>query len=331
MAYQYEHGVLLPLLICLLFTSGRGDSGSGSNPLDNSCWENAYQHMFAGCTQILANEEKNSRFAWNLGNCLQKDSGGQPFPHCGDDKDMAHCLKKLDHHEHANYLGFLRHTNNICYPLQTQVFRRETERLVNELKNSEQYTEKELDIIKDTTFTMLKEVINLRKEAVKIEMQHEVADGQSTAVQGLQIKAFFVYTVSILVIYMFTSTKQTYHVRSILYLGLFITFLVEVAILQLTTPSYVQHQARIIHLLRLVFVFLAVLQLLHAIYAYKDYEALIREMMLALTENINGMQREIALSDIESDDEDWPTHSDDVDWPSSIEDDLTEVGSSEDH
>lgn len=36
------------------------------------------------------------------------------------------------------------------------------------------------------------------------------------------IKAFFIYSISIFVVFMLTSTKQTYNVRPLLYIGMFI-------------------------------------------------------------------------------------------------------------
>ncbi|CAN1257781.1 Protein GAMETE EXPRESSED 1 [Linum perenne] len=544
MVYQYEYLLPLHLVVFLLFTSGcqswgwfssaaggdsddRGHAFSGvavadfsmDGPVDNkglvekarnklagtnSCWQNAYQHIFSGCTQILANEEKRSRFAWHLSDCFQKDSGRRPFPRCDENKPMINCLKKLDDHEHKIYLEFVLETNAICYQLQVHGFKRETERLVNELKSSAQYTEQQLGIIKDRTFTLLQnsnqihdslssvdlkvqdvirttkdvegqidtlskqseavykqseeivqsqtqlqagqermnenlkegvtmlhdaysnlgeEVSNLRDEAVEIEKQidrvgesmssrfqnlqskaddienlagssltkqQELLDGQSTALEGLQtltesqsvalqesrnamqhladlgreqqeellqrqqqlqqvhdhlvsnsksilaaqeafeakqasmfialdklfelhnamllesrvIKAFFIYTMSIFIIYMFTSTKQTYPVRANLYLGLCTTFLVEVAIIRFT-PSDAEQQAWIINSVRMLFALLAILQILYAIYTYRDYEVLNHQMILTLTEKINSIQRDDkALS--------WDTDSEEV-------------------
>ncbi|CAN0909395.1 Protein GAMETE EXPRESSED 1 [Linum grandiflorum] len=138
------------------------------------------------------------------------------------------------------------------------------------------------------------------------------------------IKAFFVYAMSVLVIYMFTSTKQTYPVRANLYLGLCTTFLVEVAIIRLT-PSDVQHQAWIISMARLLFVLLAILQILYAIYTYRDYEVLNHQMIQTLTEKINSMQNRYDNKILS-----WDSDSD-VDWPAWIEDELPEeVGSPED-
>ncbi|KAJ6421153.1 hypothetical protein OIU84_028520, partial [Salix udensis] len=66
----------------------------------NSCWQNAYQHLFAGCSQIFAVEEKRWRFAWHLSDCFQKDSGRPAFPYCDTKSAMVNCLKMLNDNEH---------------------------------------------------------------------------------------------------------------------------------------------------------------------------------------------------------------------------------------
>lgn len=84
----------------------------------NTCWQNAYRHLFAGCSEVIAIEEKRSRFAWHLSDCFQKDSGRPAFPYCDQKSAMINCLKKIDGEEHKIYLAFLLETNSICYQLQ---------------------------------------------------------------------------------------------------------------------------------------------------------------------------------------------------------------------
>lgn len=84
----------------------------------NSCWQNAYSHLFAGCSEIFAVDEKRSRFAWHLSDCFQKDSGRSPFPSCDPKSAMAKCLKSLNEYEHRVYLEFYLETNSICHQLQ---------------------------------------------------------------------------------------------------------------------------------------------------------------------------------------------------------------------
>ncbi|XP_017974431.1 PREDICTED: protein GAMETE EXPRESSED 1 [Theobroma cacao] len=480
----------------------------------NSCWKNAYRHLFAGCKEIIATDEKRSRFAWHLSDCFQKDSGRFPFPFCDTKSPMVYCLKHLNDLEHKVYLEFLLETNSICYQLQNQAFKHDTESLVNELINSAQYAEDKLDSIEETTNVLLQssnqihdslnavdvrirnvdqtthsleghmhslnerwrtvykqavdiaasqkelrngqammndqlkeglalldganknlghEIDNLKNEAISIEneisrvgnamsssinnlqrtaddignmagisldKQQQVLEGQSTALEGLRsltrfqsealeesrnalqqiaeygqkereellkqqerlqqvhdhlvensksmlaaqeavesklasmfividklhalhnamlfesrlIKTFLVYSMSIFIIYMFTSTKQTYTVRPRLYIGLCATFLVEVAVLRFTTND-IEQKTWMVNLVRSLFVLIASIQLLHAIFTYRDYEYLNHQILLTLMDKVNIIQSNGALS--------WETDSD-VDWSSWIDDELAE-------
>ncbi|KAG4387416.1 hypothetical protein AAZX31_11G219000 [Glycine max] len=471
----------------------------------NSCWQNAYQHLFAGCSEILAVDEKRSRLAWHLSDCFQRDSGRSPFPHCDPKSSIAVCSRSLDDLAHKVYLEFYLETNTICYQLQAHAFKYETERLVTELKNSAQYVEDKLDSIEEKSEHLLhgsrqihdsldsigshtkqvaqtaknleghidsvlthsrsvydqttkialsqtqikegqenmkrslkdgvamlkdsynylgKEIEKIRNEAIEIEnevikvgnamssrmdnlqskagdignmtgisldKQQQLLDGQSTALEGLNsltefqakaleesrktlqyfaeyghrqheeliqrqqqikgfhdrlmensreilssqesfeskqasmfvvldrifalqntlllesrmIKAFFVYSILIFVIFMLTSTKQTYNIRPFLYIELCATLVVEVLIIRLTSDN-IEHQTWIISMVRLFFMVAALVQLLHAIFTYKNYETLNHQMLLTLINKVNSMQKEKELSwDLDSDYGDW--------------------------
>lgn len=88
----------------------------------NLCWQNAYQNLFTGCSQILAAEEYRSRLAWHLSDCFQKDSGRSPFPHCDWESSMKTCLQKLDVDARDIYLEFYVETNSICHQIQLSFF-----------------------------------------------------------------------------------------------------------------------------------------------------------------------------------------------------------------
>ncbi|CAI8600783.1 unnamed protein product [Vicia faba] len=121
----------------------------------NVCWQNAYKNLFAGCSEILATNDKRSRLAWHLSDCFQRDSGRPSFPHCDSKTLIAKCLRNLDDLAHKVYLEFYLETNSICYQLQTHAFKHETERLVTELKNSAQYVEDKLDSIEEKSDCLL--------------------------------------------------------------------------------------------------------------------------------------------------------------------------------
>ncbi|XP_061340357.1 protein GAMETE EXPRESSED 1-like [Gastrolobium bilobum] len=480
----------------------------------NTCWQLAYQHLFAGCSEILAADEKRSRLAWHLSDCFQRDSGRLSFPHCDPKSSMATCLRTLDDLAHKVYLEFYLETNSICYQLQAHAFKHETERLVTELKSSAQYAEDKLDsieekseqllhgskqihdslnsidiytqqvaqtaksveshidvvlrhsesvyeqttkiaasqsqlkegqedmkrnleegvaMLKDSYNNLGKEIEMLRDEAIEIEnevikvgdamsskmsdlqikaedignmagislgKQQQLLDGQSTALKGLDslnefqskaleesrktlqyfaeyghrqheellqrqeqikglhdclmensksilsaqesfeskqatmfialdkifalqnamllesrmIKAFFIYSISIFVIFMLTSTKQTYNVRHLLYIGLCATFFMEVFIIRLTSDN-IEQQTWIINLLRLFFMVAASVQLVYAICTYRNYELLNHHMLLTLINKVNSMQKQKELS--------WDMDTDyDVDWSQWVDTDL---------
>ncbi|KAH1074154.1 hypothetical protein J1N35_026482 [Gossypium stocksii] len=463
----------------------------------NSCWRNAYGHLLSGCKDIIATDEKRSRFAWHLSDCFQKDSGRSPFPFCDTKSAMLHCLKQLNDLEHKVYLEFLLETNSICYQLQNQAFKHETERLVNELRNSAQYAQDKLDCIEERTNVVLQNsnqiidslnAIDIRihnvdqtthslegymegliqhsqavykqasdiadsqrelrngqammndqlkegitmldgaystmsssmnslkitaddisnKAGASLDKQDQLLEGQSTALEGLQfltrfqsealeesrntlqqlaeygrkqqeellkrqeqlqqvhdhlvensksilaaqeafeskqarmfiavdklfalhnamllesrlIKAFIVYSTSTFVIYMFTSTKQTYPVRTRLYIGLCATFSIEVAILRFTAND-IEQKTWMVNLVRSLYVLIACIQLLYAVCTYRDYEYLNHQMLLTLMEKVDTMQRKEALS--------WEMEDSDVDWRSWVDVELPEdVGQLED-
>lgn len=94
-------------------------AGGGSN----TCWQNAYESLFAGCSEIIPDDKKRRRFAWLLSDCFQKESGGHAFPSCDtrSDSDVKKCLQKLDEEARSTYLAFFLETNSICHHLQLSI------------------------------------------------------------------------------------------------------------------------------------------------------------------------------------------------------------------
>ncbi|KAL7122482.1 hypothetical protein ACP275_01G048400 [Erythranthe tilingii] len=115
----------------------------------NSCWQTAYQNVFQGCTKTLADEESRSRLAWHLSDCFQRHTGRPAFPYCDPKSNMKKCLKNLDVDAHKVFLEYYLETNSICHQLQTEAFRHQTERLVNELKSTAEYAEAKLGKIEE--------------------------------------------------------------------------------------------------------------------------------------------------------------------------------------
>ncbi|KAF5737905.1 hypothetical protein HS088_TW13G00796 [Tripterygium wilfordii] len=134
------------------------------------------------------------------------------------------------------------------------------------------------------------------------------------------IKAFLIYSMLIFVILMLTSTKQTNTVRPRLYIGVCATMLIEVLITKFTTTD-IERQRWIISRLRYLYVGVAGIQLLYAIFTYRDYEVLNHKLLQALIEKVNSFQRkkEDLSWDNYSDDDD-----DDINWSSWIDSELSE-------
>ncbi|CAF1761525.1 hypothetical protein Bca4012_044820 [Brassica carinata] len=129
------------------------------------------------------------------------------------------------------------------------------------------------------------------------------------------IKAFFIYFLSIFVIYMFTSTKQTYTIRPRLYIGLCVTLGLEVASLRYVNDE--ERRAWVINVLRSLFAVLASAQLLHAAFTYRDYEVLNHNILLRLVDKVSSMQSKRDLL--------WDEDTDsEVDWNSWIDTDITD-------
>lgn len=117
------------------------------------------------------------------------------------------------------------------------------------------------------------------------------------------IKTFFIYAISIFVIFMLTSTKQTYNVRPLLYI---------VLIIRLTNDD-IEQQTCIINKVRLFFTVAASAHLLYAIFTYRDCERL--NQLLTLVNKINSMQK-LKESTWEFDTTDY------VDWSQWVDTDL---------
>ena len=83
-----------------------------------NCWQEAYRKLFASCSEIMADKERQSRLAWHLTGCFQEDSGRPPFPSCAEGSKMVHCRKRLSESEGKVFLEFFLETNTLCHQLQ---------------------------------------------------------------------------------------------------------------------------------------------------------------------------------------------------------------------
>ncbi|OEL24520.1 Protein GAMETE EXPRESSED 1, partial [Dichanthelium oligosanthes] len=105
------------------------------------------------------------------------------------------------------------------------------------------------------------------------------------------IKAFFFYCYIAFLIYMLTSAKQTFDIRGQLYFGLCVTIMLEIGVIKLgaddfNTQSWILSK---VLLVRSVFLAATVVQILHSIFTYKDYDVLNHHLLQTLVEKVQAI------------------------------------------
>ncbi|PUZ70885.1 hypothetical protein GQ55_2G271300 [Panicum hallii var. hallii] len=106
------------------------------------------------------------------------------------------------------------------------------------------------------------------------------------------IKAFFFYCCIVFLIYMLTSAKQTFSIRGQLYFGLCITLVLEIGLIKVGADD-IDKQFWVmskVFLIRMVFLGIATVQILHSIFTYRDYEALNHRLLQTLVEKVRALE-----------------------------------------
>ncbi|GBG60810.1 hypothetical protein CBR_g12548 [Chara braunii] len=101
----------------------------------HSCWREAYVQLSSNCRSILSEESSKAQFALLITNCYLESSGRKSV-NCWTGEPVEDCTKSMDEHTFAIYTEFFLDTAHTCHHLQSEVFKLETERSVNELKAS---------------------------------------------------------------------------------------------------------------------------------------------------------------------------------------------------
>ncbi|XP_062198603.1 protein GAMETE EXPRESSED 1-like [Phragmites australis] len=107
------------------------------------------------------------------------------------------------------------------------------------------------------------------------------------------IKAFFFYCCIVFLIYMLTSAKQTFSIRGQLYFGLCITLMLEIGLIKLGADDFDKQfwVMSKVFLVRMVFLGVATLQILHSIFTYRDYELLNHRLLQTLVEKVRALEQ----------------------------------------
>ncbi|KAL2906894.1 Protein GAMETE EXPRESSED 1 [Bienertia sinuspersici] len=188
-----------------------------------------------------------------------------------------------------------------------------------ELKEQQEHLLTAHNLLASNSKTMLEaqEAFELKQSNMFTAIDKLFALHNAMLLESRLIKAFFIYSLLIVVLYMFTSTKQTYSVRCNLYIGLCIAFAIECGILQFSSIE-IEQKTQLRTIVKSLFGAYAAIQLLYSFITYRDYEALNHKMLATLIDKVNDIQK---VRDFSSDDEEVDSE---VDWLSWMETELPE-------
>ncbi|KAL6896921.1 hypothetical protein ACP4OV_007493 [Aristida adscensionis] len=131
-------------------------------------------------------------------------------------------------------------------------------------------------------------------------------------VESRFIKAFFFYCCIAFLVYMLTSAKQTFAIRGQLYFGLCVTIVLEIGVIKLGADDFGCQfwvLSKVL-LLRSVFLAAAVVQILHAIFTFKDYDVLNHNLLQTLVEKVRAIEGNNAIGGNNVHDDENSTGSD---------------------
>ncbi|MCO5608507.1 hypothetical protein L7F22_062718 [Adiantum nelumboides] len=116
--------------------SGGKDDEDGDYKLQRSCWQSAYLKLFSSCKEILQDEDKKCRLAFEFTRCFLSVTGWPPPSPCPESVPLKSCTQKFDRHTLDVYLAFFVDSVAMCHHLQSEAFQQETDEMINELKHS---------------------------------------------------------------------------------------------------------------------------------------------------------------------------------------------------
>ncbi|XP_050383333.1 protein GAMETE EXPRESSED 1-like [Argentina anserina] len=185
------------------------------------------------------------------------------------------------------------------------------------LQQQEQIKQGHVNLVKNSkSILAAQEAFEQKQETMFLALDKLFKLQNALFLESRSIKTFFLYSISMLVIYLSTSTKQTYKVRPILYIGLCVAFSIELATVRFST-SGVEQQTMIVNVIRLLYVLFSLVLVVYAAFTYRDYEMLNYNMLKNLTEEFLRFQKNAASPydyddspDAENDESDWITSVD---------------------
>jgi hypothetical protein len=241
-------------------------------PRYGTCWKRALATLETGCKNL--DDDIQSRLALNFANCFLEKAGLKTYP-CERTETISRCLEGVDMNAFTSFSNFFTHTQNMCYFLQSQVWKEETDKTVERLaENSEKVSrgmeesyKLQSNIMEGQQLTLeyhrqlmengtyLTQAIQASKDNVKdmlIEFKtntdeqknliFEVFDRVSRLQNLVVSEVNWLYTVvfyaaCLLVIYIVTATKRTADARIILFIVLSVNFCLERLVCSYSLPT----------------------------------------------------------------------------------------------
>lgn len=139
-------------------------------PQYSDCWTNAIIHLKNGCRVLT--DSIQSDLALHFTNCFLEMSGQDPLD-CLTERTVGLkrlCMKDMSDRAYTAYTEFFSQTQNMCYFLQNQVWHRETESTINNLKSNSKIVNEKLLEARDLQNVLLqhqKEGLVAQEELIK--------------------------------------------------------------------------------------------------------------------------------------------------------------------
>lgn len=165
------------------------DEVDNINDLDVSCWQIAYKKLFSSCRDILRDEEKTCRLAYEFTQCFLTMTGWPAPQRCPDSKPIKSCTEKFDQHTHEVYLAFFVDTMAMCHHLQSEAFQEETDQVINELKQSGHWIVDKVRAVEGLSRRILYDALEqsekLHEKLATVEAHSELLLQQRSELEGL--------------------------------------------------------------------------------------------------------------------------------------------------
>jgi len=241
-------------------------------PRYGQCWTAALKQLDSGCKQL--DDDMQSRLALSFANCFLEKAGMRTYA-CDADQPISDCIRNIDSNAYTTFANFFTHTQNMCYFLQSQVWKEATDQTIHRLAVNSDAVSKSMEesyklqdkILHGQQVTieyqrqliengsMLSEALEVSKDNVKQMLQEfklstdeqrnlifEVFDRVSRLQNLVVSEVNWLYTIvfygaSLLVIYIVTATKRTADARLTLFIILSLNLLGERMVCSYSLPT----------------------------------------------------------------------------------------------